>query len=106
MPQYFDGATAQNPSPPYTLTELGTFAIKTGGGCLNGSPVVLTAGDATSIVQLYDGTVVDGAASGQLIATFTGGIAGRVGCPNQSFIAGLVAVGSGVTSPTVQISYN
>lgn len=97
---------AQAPFPPYTISTLGTFAIKAGGGCINGSPVVKSAGDWTSIVQLYDGTVVDGAASGNLIATFAGGIAGRVSVPNQSFIAGLVAVVSGVTSPTVQITCN
>jgi hypothetical protein len=91
---------------PFTITELGTFQIKTGGGCLNGSPVVQAAGDATSIVQLYDGTIVDDAVSGNLIATFSGGITGRVGCPNQSFITGLVAVVTGATAPTAQIAYN
>lgn len=102
MPQYFDGATAQNPFPPYEITTLGSFQLKTAGGCLTGPVNVKTAGSADAVIQLFDGT----SASGQLIATVGFGSAGPWRIPNQSFVNGLFVVASGTTAGTAQITFN
>jgi len=93
---------AENPSPPYTITELGSFQIKTGGGCLTSGVNVKTAGSVDSTIMLYDGT----SASGQLIATIGFGSAGLWPTPNQTFATGLFAVVAGTTAGHAQITYN
>src|ERR1700679_3698135 len=93
---------AQAPFPPYEINTLGSFQLKTGGGCLTGSVNVKTAGSADAVIELFDGT----SAEGQLIATIGFGSAGPWRIPNQTFATGLFVVASGTTAGAAQITFN
>jgi hypothetical protein len=101
MTGFISPTWAEIPSPVYAINTLGSFQLKTGGGCLISGVNVRSAGSVDSTIRLYDGT----SAEGQLIATVGFGSPGLHVTPNQSFATGLFAVVAGTTAGSAEIYF-